>query len=259
MVARPTPHHEINALLQNLLVRVQSVLGSRFVGLYLYGSLAAGQFDPQRSDIDFLVVTEAELSPDRLPELASMHQRLAEAHPKWTGRLEGSYIPRRALRRYDPAQARHPSLRIDGSFDVDHHGPDWVIQRHEIRRHAIALSGPEPSTLIDPVAPNELRAAAQATLREWWAPMLEDPARLSQREYQAYAVLTMCRALYTLQHGTVVSKPTAARWAQGALGPEWAELIEEALAWPRGPQPDRLEQTLALIRHTLRVAKARRW
>jgi len=256
MPAHPTPYPDINALLQDLLSHVQAVLGSQFVGLYLFGSLSSGDFDPQRSDIDFLVATDGELPAEMLPALASMHQRLAEAHPKWTRRLEGSYIPRRALRRYNPAQARHPSLRIDGSFDVDHHGPDWVIQRHEIRRHAIALSGPEPSTLIDPVAPNELRAAAQATLREWWAPMLEDPARLRQREYQAYAVLTMCRALYTLQHSTVVSKGLAAAWAQEFLGQEWAELIEEALAWPRGPQPDRSERTLALIRHTLRLAES---
>jgi hypothetical protein len=85
--------------------------------------------------------------------------------------------------------------------------------------------------------------------------MLDDPARLQEREYQAYAVLTMCRALYTLQHGAVVSKPVAARWAQGLLGPQWAELIDEALAWPRGPQSDRLPETVTLIRHTLDLAE----
>jgi hypothetical protein len=85
--------------------------------------------------------------------------------------------------------------------------------------------------------------------------MLDDPVRLREREYQAYAVLTMCRALYTVQHGTVVSKPDAVRWAQEFLGPQWAELVEEALAWPRGSQPDRLEETLALIRRTLHLAE----
>jgi hypothetical protein len=46
-------------------------------------------------------------------------------------------------------------------------------------------------------------------------------------EYQAYAILTMCRALYTLQHGTVVSKSVAARWAQEVLGERWAALTVE--------------------------------
>jgi hypothetical protein len=71
-------------------------------------------------------------------------------------------------------------------------------------------------------------------LREWWAPMLQDPdPRLHGGEYQAYAVLTMCRALYTLRHGDVVSKTAAARWAQEALGQPWEGLIERALAWRR--------------------------
>lgn len=32
------------------------------------------------------------------------------------------------------------------------------------------------------------------------------------------AILTMCRVLHTLEHGTIVSKPVAARWAQAKLG-----------------------------------------
>jgi predicted nucleotidyltransferase len=258
MVACSTPYPEINALLQDLLWHVQNVLGDSFVGLYLYGSLASGEFDPQRSDIDFLVVTTGELPAKMLPTLAAMHRRLAATGSKWAKRLEGSYIPQHALRRYDPAQARHPSLRVDGSFDVDHHGPNWLIQMHLIRRQAIVLAGPDPTTLIDPFGPDDLRHAALSTLREWWAPMLDAPARLRQREYQAYAVLTMCRALYTLHHGTVVSKRVAACWAREYLGQQWVELIDAALAWPNGPQPDRLTETLALIQYTLHLAHAHR-
>jgi predicted nucleotidyltransferase len=253
-----TPYPEINAVLQDLLTRVQTLLGSDFVGLYLYGSLASGEFDPQRSDIDFLVVTTGELPTEILPTLAAMHKGLAATGSLWAKRLEGSYIPQQALRRYDPAQARHPSLRVDGSFDVDHHGPNWLIQMHLIRQQAITLAGPEPNTLIDPVTPDELMGASLAALREWWEPMLDDPARLRQREYQAYAVLTMCRALYTLQHGTVVSKRVAACWAREFLGQQWVELIDAALAWPSGPQPDRLTETLALIQYTLHLAHAHR-
>jgi len=47
--------------------------------------------------------------------------------------------------------------------------------------------------------------------------MLHDPTRLHTGEYRAYAILTRCRMLYTLEHGAIVSKPTAARWAQGVL------------------------------------------
>ena len=57
-----------------------------------------------------------------------------------------------------------------------------------------------------------------------------DPLALRHRGYRAYTVLTICRMLYTLEFGTIVSKPTAARWAREALGPRWAPLIDRALA-----------------------------
>jgi predicted nucleotidyltransferase len=52
-----TPYSDVNAVLQELLTAVQPILGRQFIGLYLYGSLAASDFHPNRSDIDFVVVT----------------------------------------------------------------------------------------------------------------------------------------------------------------------------------------------------------
>jgi hypothetical protein len=39
----PTPHPDINALLQELLENVRAILGSHFVGMYLEGSVASVQ------------------------------------------------------------------------------------------------------------------------------------------------------------------------------------------------------------------------
>jgi len=248
---RLTPYDTIDALLQDLLARVQAVLGDQFVGMYLHGSLAAGDFEPGRSDIDFVVATTSELSAELVAALRAMHARLTASGGPWASRLEGSYIPRAALRRYDPAHASHPALRVDGSFDVDHHDSDWVLQRYVLREYGITLAGPPPQALVDPVGPDEMRQAARGILREWWLPQLSDTSRLQSGEYQAYAVLTMCRALYTLQHGAVASKPVAARRAQEELGPPWAALIAEALAWRHGMPFDHLPEALGLIRHTL--------
>ncbi len=251
---QPTPFPEVNAVLDRLLADVQTVLGEAFVGLVLFGSLASGDFNPQRSDIDFVVITAAELSDRVLQTLVEMHARIRASGLKWALKLEGSYIPREALRRHDPAHCVHPALRMDGSFDLDEHGSDWAVQRHLIREQGIVLAGPDPRTLIDPVRPDDLRQAVRGTLREWWAPKLENPAWLHDAEYQAYAVLTMCRVLYTLQYGLVASKPVAARWAQGTLGEPWAALIARALAWRHGDPWDHLDRTLAFIRYTVDAA-----
>jgi len=185
-----------------------------------------------------------------LPALEAMHARITASGLKWATKLEGSYIPRQAIRRYDPTDAPCPYIN-EGSFRVGRLGSDWIIQRHIIREQGVVVAGPAPQALIDPVLPNDLRRAVLGFLREWWSPMLHDPARLHSREYRAYAVLTMCRALYTLQHGTVVSKPVAAHWAQEELSRRWTASIERALAWPRGAQSDDMDETLGFIRYTL--------
>lgn len=254
-IPNPTPYPDVNAVLHRLLSSVQGILGDCFVGMYVQGSLAGGDFDPQRSDIDFVVVSAAELSDETFRALEGMHAHMRASGRPWAARLEGLYIPQHALRRYDPAHARHPWLGMDGHFAVEQLGSDWVIQCHVLREQGVALAGPAPCALIDPILPDDLRRAQRATLQEWWAPQLHDPTRLRSSEYQAYAVLTMCRALYTLQHGTVVSKPVAARWAQQTLGERWAALIGRALAWPSGLQADELDETLGLLRYTLERAQ----
>ncbi|MBE0699278.1 MAG: DUF4111 domain-containing protein, partial [Anaerolineaceae bacterium] len=114
------------------------------------------------------------------------------------------------------------------------------------------LAGPPIKTLIDPVSPDELRRSTIGILREWWAPVLADQTRLQTAEYRAYAVLTMCRGLYTIQHGTVATKTKAANWCAGGPGRPWSALIHRALAWRDGMEMDGIPETLELIQFTLR-------
>lgn len=245
-----TPFADINALLDELLASVQSLLGNYFVGMYVHGSLAGGDFAPERSDVDILVVTADDLPTLLLTELKAMHTRITGSANKWARKLEVSYIPQAALRRYDPARSFHPALRIDGSFDIDGHGSEWVFQRHIIRQQGIVLYGPNPQTLIDPISPQALQDAVQGILQSWWLPQLTDHSRLQRGEYQAYAVLTMCRSLFTWKKGAVGSKTAAVRWAKNELNDNWTPLIEEALGWKEGDAFDRLEETLNLMRYT---------
>jgi hypothetical protein len=69
--------------------------------------------------------------------------------------------------------------------------------------------------------------------------------------YQAFAVLTMCRVLYTLHHGAIASKPVSARWALKTLETRWHGVIERALVWPDDPQDDEFSAILDFIRFTV--------
>ena len=54
---QPTPYQDVNIFLNLLLSNLKSILGDHFIGLYLGGSLALGDFNPHRSDIDFIAAT----------------------------------------------------------------------------------------------------------------------------------------------------------------------------------------------------------
>jgi predicted nucleotidyltransferase len=97
-----TGYADIDALLAELLAGVRGTLGPQLVGVYLDGSLATDDFAEHSSDIDVLVVTEDVLCDEVVAALGTMHARLATGKSKWARELEVSYIPRRALRRFDP-------------------------------------------------------------------------------------------------------------------------------------------------------------
>ena len=252
--AWPSAYPDVNAVVELLLAELRAMLARRLIGLYLGGSLAGGDFDPDSSDVDFLVVTDEEVPEDLLPPLAAMHQRIAAGGLALATKLEGSYIPVNALGRYDPSNARHPSIGIDWDFGVWQHGSEWIIQRHLIREGGVVVCGPPVKTLIEPVTADELRGAVRDSLRSFWAEQLHGPDWLRSREYQAFAILTMCRALYTLERGEVVSKPVAAAWARATLSGEWTPLIERALAWRHDTRPDDMSEMLRFVRYTVDFA-----
>jgi hypothetical protein len=254
MTGFPTPYEDVNAIVAALASGIQEALGASFVGIYLDGSLALGDFDPGKSDIDFVAVTEDEVTELAFGALQALHARLAAGPSRWGQELEGSYISRQAIGARDPRPAAQPYIDRGDELTLVHQERGyWVIHRHVLREHGVTVVGPPPRTLIERVEPDDLRAAVIGILEEWWQPMLRDRARLGNVFYRCYAVLTMVRMRHTLAHGTIATKPAAARWAHDALDPRWRLLVQHALAWSRDTPPD-LAATLALIRETCGAA-----
>lgn len=251
-VKYPTAYHEVNVVVEELIAAVQSLLDEQLVGIYLHGSLALGDFDPAQSDIDFVVVTADEIASDSIAALMAVHQKLAAEYPRWGSELEGTYVWQNAIRRYEPDKAIFPHIERGGTLQVEPHLTDWIIQCHVLREQGVTLVGPPPQSLIDPISPEELQQAVASLLGDWWAAQLEDTHRLEQSGYQVYAILTMCRILYTLAHGTVVSKTVAAHWAQVTLDKRWGALVNHAQR--RHIDRSTLDETLDLIRFTLYAA-----
>jgi len=189
-----------------------------------------------------------------------MHKQINELDSPWAIQLEASYIPRNALRRFDPANTLHPHMDR-GRNETLHrmsHADDWIIQRHILRERGIVITGPDLKSLIDPISPYDLQQAVVNVLPLWANPILDDPSRINKRGYQSFFVLSLCRMLYTLQYGEIVSKPFAAQWAKENLS-HWKELVERAWVGRQHPdldaQAEDIQGTLELIRHTLEYSR----
>ena len=249
----PTPYPDVNEVLLTLLDNVRAILGDYFTGMYLYGSLASGDFDPDRSDIDFLLVTSKELPGDIVAELKSMHTRLYKSGMEWSTKLEGSYVPRNVLRRYSANGPAWPMTNKD-KFVVAHENVVWLINSYVLYTGGVVIAGPSLRTIIDPVQPEELKDAVLTLLRDVWTPWQSNADLFYGDEYQSYVILTMCRALYTIKHGTVNSKRRSAEWAIANLDKKWTYLINEAVAWHSGDPPGDIGQTQEFMRYICREA-----
>lgn len=245
----PTAYDDVNVFLGQLHANQRAVLGDQLVGLYLGGSLAIGDFNHQSSDIDFAAVTRDELPPELVAGLEKMHAELWAGGTKWARKLDGSYVPQQVFRRWTPDHV--PCPFVEGNeFYLTQQG-SAVIQRYILHKHGVVVVGPEPHTLLDPVDAPELRGAVRDMLARWWRPLLDDPGWLQQESKQPFAVLTMCRMLYTYEQGAVVSKPAAAQWGRRAIDDRWGGLIDWALARPHAAGTDHLAATLDLVAYTV--------
>jgi len=251
----PTPHQDVNEILDLLFTNTKAILQDRLVGMYLHGSLANGGFD-EHSDIDVIFVTTNDVSDEIFPALSAMHTEIAKTDSPWAIQLEVAYIPQTALGRFDRS-ILYPHLDR-GNGEVLHKiapESDWPILCHILRERGITILGPKPKTLINPVSPNDLRQAVMEGVPIWFAPIIANPSEINKRGYQSFFVLSICRMLYTLKYGEILSKYAAAEWGKEHLDKQWTPLIERAWEGRQNPDlktgPEDLTGTLDFIRYTL--------
>jgi predicted nucleotidyltransferase len=221
-----TAHAEINELLDNLLPRIQTVLGQKLVGVYLYGSLVWGDFDPESSDIDLVVATSSDIDDQEFSDLDQMQLAFAETYKRWQGRIEIVYVSTAALQTFKSRTSTIAVISPGEPFHFKETDPGWLMNWYMVQKQGRTLFGPAPATLIDPITRQEFIETVKLHTARWGEWVNDSHNRPSQ----AYAILTLCRALYTCTHGRQVSKRKAAEWAAQEL-PEWAPLINSALLW----------------------------
>lgn len=260
--AHPTPYTDLNDVLMQLVEGISATLDDDFVGAYLQGSFAIGDFD-EHSDVDFIIVIDQELTADQVDNLQAMHGRIYALECPWAQHLEGSYFPKELLRRQSPQGERVWYLDHGARTLIRSDHCNTIVVRWTLRERGVTLVGPAPDSLIEPIAVNGLRREILATINDWGQEILASPERYNNRFYQGFIVLNYCRMLHDLVRGDLGSKRAGAEWAKNELDPSWTGLIDRA--WDGRPDPaksvrepadpDDFKRTQRFVRHVIEQSK----
>ncbi|UMP05387.1 aminoglycoside adenylyltransferase domain-containing protein [Amycolatopsis sp. EV170708-02-1] len=202
------------------------------LGLYLYGSAAAGGLKPD-SDVDLLLVTRRSLAEEERAALVSLLLRLSG----WRGHA-GRFpdaVDRRPIELTGIVAGGPPARRdfqcgewlreefVEGCLPGPVDDPDVVILAATAHAAHRVLLGPALAEVLDPVPPDLLRDAALGVI----------PGLLAEIEGdERNVLLTLARIVATVETGRIVSKDAAAAMVGGGA------LLERARAGYLGAASD---------------------
>jgi predicted nucleotidyltransferase len=194
-------------------------------GVYLYGSLCLGGFDPRSSDIDLLVLTPQVLSTQDVNQQRHLHATLGKA-VTMAHRLEIAYLPLPYATLDQTSDLIYPVVR-DGSFLATGSGDVNAVTWWQLHHLGLVLHGPSPATLALPNSWEAVEAAMHHNLVTYWPARAAEPGRFLDEYWVQFTVTTLCRILTTLEEQQIESKDAALeRWTRN-LPPRWHRLLRE--------------------------------
>ncbi|HEV2661355.1 MAG TPA: aminoglycoside adenylyltransferase domain-containing protein, partial [Ktedonobacteraceae bacterium] len=229
---------------QTLETELRSLLGENLLGIYLHGSLAQGGFQPARSDIDIIVVSEQGIEPANQLTIVEMLLRLSKAPIP----LDIYFLAKSAIfpfqqhlpydLHYNERQREHYQVMLrrgEWQNDLDQRDPLLNVYLAILHTYGIVLAG-KPIAETLPIVPDQ-------TLRESLvaATLLARDERLQDL---VSFVLNACRTLAYLREGTLISKEEGGIWGETHLPEQYAALIHQSLALYRG---DRLSRPVGRV------------
>jgi hypothetical protein len=237
---RPDAGSPVASYLDELAARSERVLGERLVGVYAGGSLALGDYEPGRSDIDVAVVVDEELDVET--KLGLVDALRHESLP----------CPARLLELVVYSRAAAATASVDAGFELNLNSgaampfrvdlvPDpaethwFAIDRAILRVHGVSVVGPPVGDVFAAIPHSWLLPVLAQSLR--WHELGE--ARSDD------AVLNACRALRYARDDEWSSKPAAGRWALDHVADP--EVVAEALAARSGGPPPSPERAAAFV------------
>jgi predicted nucleotidyltransferase len=202
--------HDYISELRRVARDLSGILRGNFVGFYIMGSFVMGDWDPEKSDIDFIVVTRKPLNKRESLEIRKLHQALSKSN--LGKKLDGAYTYLEQLQQ-KRFEERTGSVE-DHEFKADcpcHLSADNILCLLEYGK---CIQGVPIKELGLNVSEEELSQAAYDML-------LEDMAEIDRKEdfQPLYDILVdILRCIYTLETGKLPTKPRAIEYCSDIIG-----------------------------------------
>ncbi|GAB3423965.1 nucleotidyltransferase domain-containing protein [Flindersiella endophytica] len=203
-------------------------------GLYFDGSVALGDFRPDRSDIDFVALVRQPPTKAETGRLAGVHQELARLHPR--PYFDGTYLTRADLAA-GPEQCPDVPSCLEATFTPSGRQKLSPVTWHELAEHGKRLRGPDLAELglwTDREALlDHTRTNLQTYWRGWIGALDRLPTKLPERAgdpwFVEWCALGVVRLHALLATGRLHSKGSAGRYALETFEPRWHPILTEAL------------------------------
>ncbi|BDM71599.1 nucleotidyltransferase [Streptomyces nigrescens] len=222
----PTQDRRTDALLQRFRTGLHTRLPLR--ALWAHGSLAGGDYQEGRSDLDLIAVLDRPPTPEDERHIGALHRTLDATDPL-APHLHCSYLVA------DDTAADPGRSHLTWAHRELFHRPVTPVTRRELHTFGRVLSGDAPGALLPPVTDAELATHIRDDLQSYWRPALDHPARWLQDIWVDLGLLTLARATVTLRDGSLITKAEALT-VLGELGAP-AAVVTDITTRRYGPRP----------------------
>ena len=220
---------QTDSLINGFVERSKEILRDNLVGVYLHGSLVMGCFNPQKSDIDLIVVVDQPLTDSEKRAYMDMVVSVNACGP--AKGIEMSIVLRRVCKPfvYPTPFELHFSA---GHLEWYNEDPDEYIREmngtdKDLAAHFTVINNRGKCVYGLPIKDVFSEVPSCDYMDSLWYDV--EGAAEEITDYPMYLTLNLARVLAYQEEGLVLSKKEGGEWAIKTLPPEYRPLITDAM------------------------------
>ena len=216
-------------ILNKIVDESKNIFGEKLTGIYLHGSMAMGCFNPDKSDIDLIIVIKDNIDDNQKLRFMNEVVELNKMAP--SKGIELSIVKEVFCKEFiypTPFELHFSNMHLQWFIDnpTDYickmKGTDKDLAAHfkVIKKYGMTLYGADIKDVFSDVPRENYIDSIWGDIEGAMEDILENPI---------YIILNLCRVVAFLKDDLILSKKQGGEWALQNLSSEYQILVSEAL------------------------------